>query len=242
MSHVDAQAARTYDAIAEAYVATIDENERPYNSLYERPGIIAMLPDVANKRVLDVGCGSGPLSAWLASRGAEVVGFDASSKMISIARRRNILGATFHVADLAQPLEFLADGSFDVVVASLVMHYLHDWCEPLRELRRVLHPRGSLVFSTHHPAMDLALSESGNYFDIELITDTWDLAGDAHEVRFWRRPLSDMFAAFQTAGLRVVAFREPQPLEECRDRFPEAWTALTTQPRFAFFALSPATA
>lgn len=216
-----------------------DGADKPYNALYERPAIISMLPDVAGKRVLDVGCGSGPLSAWLASQGAEVVGFDGSANMIRLAQAKGIERAAFHHADLARPLDFLPDCSFDVAVASLVMHYLRDWVEPLRELRRVLRPDGRLIISTHHPADDVGLSATGNYFDTELLTDRWRFGDRKFEVRFWRRPLTDMFAAFEQAGFGVLAFGEPQPLPECRERFPEAWEALTTKPAFAFFALAP---
>ena len=85
----DALAARTYDAMADAYDAAVVQGERPYNSLYERPAIIAMLPDITGRRVLDVGCGSGPLSELLVDRGAaQVVGFDASARMIGRVRTR----------------------------------------------------------------------------------------------------------------------------------------------------------
>lgn len=236
----DAWAASTYDLIADAYEASVVEGDRPYNSLYERPAIISMLPDLAGSRVLDVGCGSGPLSAWMASHGAtEVVGFDTSARMVDLAEQKQIDRASFRVADLRQPLSFLADRSFDLAVASLVLHYLHDWVGPLRELRRVLKPDGELILSTHHPASDIELSATGSYFDTELVHERWNLDGKTFEVHFWRRPMSAMFSAFYQAGFSVHAFLEPQPLPECRTKFPQAWQALTTKPSFAFFRLRP---
>ena len=50
MPDTDARAARTYDVMAEAYDATVVEGDRPYNSLYERPALISMLPDFAGKQ------------------------------------------------------------------------------------------------------------------------------------------------------------------------------------------------
>ena len=131
------------------------------------------------------------------------------------------------------------DRSFDVVVASLVMHYLHDWVGPLRELRRVLKPDGELILSTHHPASDIKLSATGNYFQTELVHERWNLDGKEFDVHFRRRPLTAMFSAFGQAGFRVHTFLEPQPLPECRTRFPRAWEVLTTKPAFAFFKLRP---
>jgi SAM-dependent methyltransferase len=199
-----------------------------------------MLPDIKGKRILDVGCGSGPLSAWLASHGAgEVVGFDASARMVGLAQEKHIERASFRVADLTGPLDFLADRSFDLAVASLVMHYLHDWVQPLRELRRVLKPDGELILSTHHPASDIKLSVTGNYFDTELVHERWNLDGEVFDVHFWRRPLTAMFSAFDQAGFSVLTFLEPEPLPDCRTKFPQAWEALTTKPSFAFLKLRP---
>jgi SAM-dependent methyltransferase len=226
-----------YETMAREYAAELGES--PWNALYERPGTIALLPPVNDRDVLDVGCGSGPLSAWLAGQGARVTGLDASPAMIAIARERGLPGATFAVADLGEPLELLHDDAFDFVVASLVMHYLRDWVAPLRELRRVLRPDGALVFSTHHPAADVELAASGDYFATELLTDRWTKGGRAFEVRFWRRPLTAMFDAIAQAGFRVERLSEPQPVEECRERFPDAWRILTTSPRYVFFRLRP---
>jgi len=236
MSDEDAQAAAAYEAMAENYAADL-EDESPWNSLYERPAVLSMLPDVAGKRVLDVGCGTGPLSAWLASHGAEVIGFDVSTSMVGLAKARAIEGASFRVADLAEPLDFLDDDSFDVAVASLVIHYLRDWVAPLRELRRALRHDGLLLISTHHPMQDIERSVSGNYFDVELLKDRWTKGGEEFDVQFWRRPFAEMFAAFDSAGFSVLSLREPQPVPECRERFPDTWEKLTTQPAFVLFKL-----
>jgi SAM-dependent methyltransferase len=75
-----------YDSFAEAYSA---ENEASLlNAYYERPAILDLAGDVAGRRILDAGCGSGPLSAALRDRGAIVTGFDSSTKMLELARQR----------------------------------------------------------------------------------------------------------------------------------------------------------
>ena len=154
------------------------------------------------------------------------------AKLVDIARRRGLPSASFVVADLAAPLDFLADDSFDVVVAGLVLHYLEDWVAPLKELRRVLRDTGTLVFSTNHPTADMEISKSGDYFATELLHDRWTKGDRTFDVSFWRRPLTAMFEAIAEAGFRVDRLTEPRPLEECRDRFPEEWKRLTTEPWF----------
>jgi ubiquinone/menaquinone biosynthesis C-methylase UbiE len=95
--------------------------------------------DVTGRRILDAGCGSGPLSSALRDRGAVVTGIDTSAGMLALARRRLGDDVALHVVDLSDPLPF-GDGTFDDVVASLVLHYLEDWGPTLAELRRVLRP------------------------------------------------------------------------------------------------------
>ena len=98
------------------------------------------------RRILDAGCGSGPLFEALRDRGALVAGVDNSAGMLELARRRLGSDASLQVADLASPLPF-SDSAFDDVVASLVLHYLEDWGPTLAEFRRVLAPGGRLIVS-----------------------------------------------------------------------------------------------
>ena len=143
-----------YDVLAEAYTA---ENETSLiNAYYTRPAILALAGDVAGRRILDAGCGSGPLFAALRDRGAIVTGFDSSAGMLEQARRRLGDDADLQVAELGSPLPF-PDSAFDDVIAALVLHYLEDWTAPLAELRRVLKPGGRLIVAVDHPfAIDIA--------------------------------------------------------------------------------------
>lgn len=60
--------ASEYERFAEAYSA---ENESSlHNAYYERPGMVHLAGDVSGRRILDAGCGSGPLSAVLRAKGA----------------------------------------------------------------------------------------------------------------------------------------------------------------------------
>jgi ubiquinone/menaquinone biosynthesis C-methylase UbiE len=113
-----------YDSFAEAYTAANETNL--INAYYERPAMLALAGDVAGRRILDAGCGSGPLFAALRDRGAIVAGIDKSAGMLELARRRLGDGADLRVAELGSPLPF-PDGTFDDVMASLVLHYLEDW-------------------------------------------------------------------------------------------------------------------
>jgi SAM-dependent methyltransferase len=224
-----------YDSFAEAYSA---ENEHSLvNAYYARPAMLDLAGDVAGRRILDAGCGSGPLSAALRDRGAAVTGIDAGAGMLALARRRLGDDAALHVVDLRDPLPF-ADGAFDDVVASLVLHYLEDWGPTLAELRRVLRPGGRLIASVDHPFVAYTIRDPRpDYFATTSYTFNWTFDGQSVPMRFWRKPLHAMTAAFSAAGFRIAAISEPQPDPAARELFPDGFPDLSTKPCFLFFVV-----
>jgi ubiquinone/menaquinone biosynthesis C-methylase UbiE len=211
----DRPVANDYDGFAEAYSA---ENEVSLaNAYYERPATLALAGDVTGRRILDAGCGSGPLFAALRDQGAVVTGIDSSAGMLELARRRLGDDADLRAADLGSPLPF-PDAAFDDVIVSLVLHYLEDWTAPLAELRRVLRPGGRLIASVMHPILGHALVRPGaDYF----ATYQWDDENTFGVLRSWHRPLPAMTSAFTAAGFRIAVNSEPPPAPGARERFPD---------------------
>jgi SAM-dependent methyltransferase len=206
----DLPAANDYDSFAAVYSAENEVNLA--NAYYERPATLGLAGDVAGRRILDAGCGSGPLFAALRDRGAIMSGFDASAGMLDLARQRLGPDADLQVADLGSPLPY-PDGAFDDVAASLVLHYLEDWTAPLAELHRVLKPGGRLIASVMHPILGHALVRpDANYF----ATHQWSegvttATGETFTLEYWHRPLPAMIEAFTGAGFRVAVISEPPP-------------------------------
>jgi SAM-dependent methyltransferase len=201
------RAANDYDSLAGAYTAETEDNL--VNARYERPAMLELAGDVAGRRILDAGCGSGPLFAALRDRGATVTGFDSSAEMLRLARRRLGASADLHLADLRDPLPF-PDGAFDDVTASLVLHYLRDWSAPLAELRRVLVPGGRLITSIEHPFAQLLQDRRGvDYFATREWTFEWTFGGHRAPMTFWNRPLHAITDAFTAAGFRIAVLSEP---------------------------------
>ncbi|MFP7834647.1 class I SAM-dependent methyltransferase [Marisediminicola sp. LYQ134] len=222
-----------YDSFAEAYAA---ENESNFvNACYERPAVLALAGDVSGRAVLDAGCGAGPLTAALRERGATVTGLDISAEMISLARRRLGSDADLHVGDLGDPLPF-ADASFDVVTASLVLHYLEDWAPTLQEFRRVLRPGGRLIASVDHPIVAYTFRQPWpNYFTPASYTFTWTIGGHSAPMKFWRKSFGAMTGAFNDAGFRLSVISEPQPEPSARELFPDDFERQSSTPGFLFF-------
>lgn len=197
-----------YDSFAKAYSAENESNL--FNAYYERPEMLRLVGDVSGRRILDAGCGSGPLTAALRDSGAVVTGFDASAAMVDLARQRLGEDADLHVADLGAPLPF-NDAEFDDVVASLVLHYLEDWAGPLAELRRVLEPGGRLILSVNHPSAYAIVYPEANYFAVTEYSEDYLMDGRTVWLTFWHRPLHAMTDAFAAAGFRVATLSEPPP-------------------------------
>ena len=224
-----------YDNFAEAYSRANESNL--LNGFYERPAMVRLAGDVDGHRVLDAGCGSGPLTAALQAKGAIVTGFDSSREMIELARQRLGADADLHVADLSGPLPF-GDDVFDDVVASLVLHYLQDWVAPLRELRRVLRAGGRVILSVPHPSAYLVNYGGSTYFAATRYSEEFTFAGQEAVLTYWHRPLHAMSDAFTEAGFRISVVSEPPYAADTpRDLLPPKLGDRTAFVCFLFFVL-----
>ena len=100
--------------------------------------LFQFLGNVAHRRILDLGTGTGRAAIALARRGATVTGIDASSEMLAVARRRAVeagIAVEFAEGD-AQALAF-PDSAFDAAVCFRLLMHVPDWRRALRELCRV---------------------------------------------------------------------------------------------------------
>lgn len=144
------------------------------------------------------------------------------------------------MADLGERLPF-SDGTFDDVMASLVLHYLEDWGLTLAEVRRVLKPGGRLVASVQHPFVDYAIQDPRpDYFATTSYTVEWEFNGHSFPMKFWRRPLHAMTDAFTTAGFHLSVISEPQPDPAARELFGDDFHDLSTKMCFLFFIVEAA--
>ena len=103
--------------------------------------LVDLLDPQAGERILDIGCGTGDITAAIARRGAQVVGVDASAAMITHARER-FPRQDFRVADAAA-LPFHKE--FDAVYSHAVLHWVPRASEAARGIARALQPGGRLV-------------------------------------------------------------------------------------------------
>jgi SAM-dependent methyltransferase len=218
-----------YDAIAARYAAEIDE--RPWNALYERPATLALLPAVDGKDVLDAGCGPGWYADWLVRNGASVVAVDRSPNMVAIARERLGVRARVIQGDVSDLRGLLPSATFDLILSALVLHYLADLQATFIEWARLLRPKGTLVFSTHHPVHQATVLDPG-YLHAELIEEEWDWLGK--RMRYYQRPLRDLTEPLAEAGFLIERISEPTPSEALKLKDPEGYDLLCRLPAFLF--------
>lgn len=209
-----------------------------YNRLYDQPTMQALAPALDGKTVLDVACGPGAYFDWLLDEGATVTATDASAEMVRLARSHAAGRVEVHLHDAAEPFDFLDDGSIDVTIAALMIHYLDDPLSTLRELHRVLAPDGVLLVSTQHPTADW-LRKGGSYFDTKLESDIWRDGGEEFEVSYWRMPLTNLAELFSAAGFVIDKLVEHRPSDQVRSLDPNEYEMLATRPGFIGFRLRP---
>jgi 2-polyprenyl-3-methyl-5-hydroxy-6-metoxy-1,4-benzoquinol methylase len=211
-----------------------------WTGAFEHTSFMALLPDVAGKRVLDLGCGVGQLARYLAERGAaEVIGVDISERMLALARAEWSHERVTHVHAAMEEVEFPPD-RFDLVVSSLAFHYVADYAALCRRIARWLAPGGALVFSTEHPVYLSRATTEGWLGDDQGQPRAWALSryGDeglreehwlAEGVQKYHRMVSTLLNGLIDAGLTIERVVEPMPDEAMLQRHPD-WRIESNRP------------
>lgn len=163
MTEGDHSIERHYDALA-SYWKEITQGPGKDQVLW--PVVRSLLPELPGKRVLEAGCGDGTYSAWLADRGAEVLGIDLSQEMIDVAQRQHGDELEFRQADVEESLSFVDNQHFDLVLCQHMFSHLSELTPTLNEFARVLKPDGTMVLSTHHPFHDFLVVYRQEYPDV----------------------------------------------------------------------------
>jgi len=103
--------------------------------------LLELLEPRAGERILDIGCGTGQLTAEIARSGARVVGLDNSAEMLEQARK-NFPELAFEQADATT---FRFTEPFDAVFSNAALHWVKDQAAAVASIARALRPGGRLV-------------------------------------------------------------------------------------------------
>jgi len=182
--------------------------------------VLHMLPaDMRGMSAVELGCGTGYVSCWMARRGATVTGIDASERQLGTARRlaaeHGVALTLVHGDAEATPF---ADSAFDFAISE---YGAAIWCDPyvwLPEAYRLLRPGGRLVFLGHHPLTTVCSPWDGSPVGRELVrpyfgmhrTDWTEVEIDPGGVEF-NLPVSEWFRLLHHVGFEIEGYLEPRP-------------------------------
>jgi SAM-dependent methyltransferase len=179
---------------------------------------VGVVGDVAGLDVLDLGCGVAYFSAWLARRGARVIGLDVTPAQLATARRMQAeFGLAFDLVEASAEDVPLADDSFDLVLSE---YGASIWCDPaawIPEAARLLRPGGRLVFLRNSTLVILCSPDEGRVEErlarpqFGMRRFEWDGGVEFHLAH------GDWIALLRSAGFDVERLVELQAPAEAAD-------------------------
>lgn len=210
----------------------IRDNKINANTLFEIPALFSLLPDLNNKKIIDLGCGFGEhCMQYVHDGAAKVVGIDISEKMLEVAKRENSNpGITY----MNMPMEDISQISetFDVAISSLALHYIEDFDTLARDVYEILNEDGVFIFSQEHPINTCFSSgerwtrdEKGHKLHANLANyglegereSTWFVDG----VKKYHRTFSTIVNTLVKAGFTIEEIIEPVPTQQLLEKYPE---------------------
>lgn len=210
-----------------------------FNAYLEVPATSSLLKNVKNKKVLDLGCGTGRHTIILKKRGAKVWGIDISPKMIEIAKS-GIKGVDFKVGSVYK-LPYKS-GTFDIVVAGLVIGYFENLDKAFKEIRRVLKPNGIFVFSLTNPLLEISkyikgksrlYRKFGDYFKEGKTYARWPTF--KVKIPYYHRTLQTLVRTIIRNGFVIEDYLDEKPVKESKELDPERYSIYSKIPHFCAF-------
>ncbi len=156
---------------------------------------------LTGQRVVEVGCGTGFNTHWLAAQAVSVVAFDFSAGMLQQARARV---REAHVQFIEQDIRVawpMRDSNVDLVIIMLVLEHVENLDPILIEAARVLRPGGEIFLCELHPIRQLLGSQAQ-------FTDT--NTGELVFVTAYQHDVSEFVNAALLAGFEMLHLGEPR--------------------------------
>ena len=201
---------RSLSADFDRWATSYDDTPNPLLVLEERH-LVAMLPALEGRDVLDAGCGTGRwLHHCIAKRPASLTGVDISAAMLERAGEKLGTAAMLHcTAGNTLPV---ADASTDIVLASFVLSYIQSVEAFAEECKRVTRPGATVILSDMHPATAAACGWKRTFHD----------GNESVELDSHSHSLPRILTAFRKHGFELITLLEPCFAEPERELFAAA--------------------
>jgi SAM-dependent methyltransferase len=183
--------------------------------------------DLEGRDSIELGCGTGYVSAWLARRGARPVGLDNSAAQLATARQlQDRFGLWFPLIHASAEQAPFTNASFDVAISE---YGASIWCDPyawIPEAARLLRPGGQLIFLVHSVLFMLTIPDTDDLPATERLLRPYfgmhrfDWPGD-ESVEF-HLGYGDMIRLLRGCGLQVEDLLELRPQPDATTRYPDA--------------------
>ncbi|MFE8695998.1 class I SAM-dependent methyltransferase [Cytobacillus sp. FJAT-53684] len=191
----------------------------------------ALMPELRNKSVLDLGCGFGWHCRYAREQQASsVIGIDISENMLQKAREMTDDSSISYIKMPIEDIRF-EDSQFDVVISSLAFHYIKSFEKSCKHVHDCLKPGGTFIFSVEHPIFtsnnkqDWYYDDQGNrlhwpvdQYQSEGVRETTFLT---ENVIKYHRTISTYMNDLIGTGFRIKAVKEPIPDDEMLKSIPE---------------------
>lgn len=242
---------KAYNAFAEEYNQSRlqKDDTRLYNEYYELPSIKKALGNILGKKLLDIGCGTGTHITHYTKMGAKCFGIDVSESMIKIAKKTHP-DIPFTVGTMTQ-LPY-PDNTFDIITASLSIHYEKNITKVLQEISRVLKKGGRLYYSTDSVIEHTMQVKKDTTTKIKAVgyikTNTTEIFGNTQPIKKknWEMmpgmnvttysfSLHTHMSAMRNAKLTFIDYQECKPTTYIKKRNPVLYETLTKVPLFAIY-------
>ena len=245
----DKEVGKYWDKNAENWTKLARMGYDRCRDLTNSPAFFKMLPDVANLKGLDIGCGEGYNSRIVAKRGAKLAAIDISEVFIKYAKefeQQEPLDIAYKVGSGSE-LPF-SDNEFDFAIATMSLMDIADSEKAIEEAFRAIKPGGFFQFSISHPCFwspewewvsDTDGRRTGlivrNYFEkFNGDLEEWIFGAAPKEVtenmnkfkipRF-SRTLSEWLNLLIKKGFVLEEFCEPYIDDETLERYPEEYSS-----------------
>jgi ubiquinone/menaquinone biosynthesis C-methylase UbiE len=193
------------------WASTYDEQRNPLIVL-EEDVTLDFIGDVKDRKVLDIGCGTGRYCELLARRGAEVVGLDPSSRMLDCAKKKITTELKFELRlGGIEEAEFPTN-HFNVVLSVLTLGHIPKLEPVIKKISHVIKSRGKLIVSDIHPYWPI----SGHNY-----TEFFDRSGQEYRIPEYAHLLEEYWNLFKTFKFDIEDVREPKIDDKLIEHFPE---------------------